>query len=74
LVGEIYPEMAGTAIGSIKVAIPVGGILIPAMMSLLSRQTTLQWSLAIFPGVLLVAFGVLLAAFREMPAAKGVER
>jgi len=67
LVGQIYPQMAGTAIGSIKVAIPIGGIMIPFTMSLMTSQTSLQWALLTFPLALFVAFVALYFAFRELP-------
>ena len=67
LAGQIYPEMAGTVIGSIKVAIPVGGILIPLIMSLIARQSSLRVSLIIFPLALLLAFSILFLQFRQVP-------
>ena len=67
LAGQIYPEMAGTVIGSIKVAIPVGGILIPLIMSLIARQYSLRASLIIFPLALLLAFSILFLQFRRVP-------
>ncbi|MGB3713693.1 MAG: MFS transporter [Candidatus Promineifilaceae bacterium] len=66
LAGQTYPEMAGTVIGSIKVAIPIGGILLPFLMSLMASQTSLQVALAIFPLALLVAFTVLFLEFRNL--------
>lgn len=68
LAGIAYPAMAGTVIGSIKVAIPVGGILVPFLMSLLSRAASLQIALLVFPVAMLLAFIVLYLAFRRMPA------
>jgi fucose permease len=65
--GQAYPEMAGTVIGSIKVAFPVGGILLPFLMSLISRQATLQVALVIFPLALLIAFLILFFEFRSLP-------
>ncbi|GMQ79258.1 MAG: hypothetical protein BMS9Abin02_1830 [Anaerolineae bacterium] len=66
LAGQIYPDMAGTVIGSIKVAIPVGGILIPLIMSLLVRHSSLQLSLIIFPLSMLLAFLILYFQFRQV--------
>lgn len=59
LAGQAYPEMAGTVTGSIKVAIPIGGILIPAMMSLVAKVATLQGALLVYPLALLLAFVLL---------------
>lgn len=68
LAGIAYPQMAGTVIGSIKVAIPVGGILIPLFMSLLASATTFQISLLVFPLALFLAFCVILLEYRRLPA------
>jgi len=54
--GMIYSEMAGTVLGSIKVAIPIGGILIPFAMSNLVKYWSFNLSLIIFPLSLLTAF------------------
>lgn len=67
LAGQIYPQMAGTVIGSIKVAIPIGGILVPLLMSLVANQTTLQVALLVFPLALLLAFILLFIEFRRTP-------
>lgn len=69
LAGIIYPHMAGTVVGSIKVAIPLGGIFIPFVMSLVARGTSLQVALTVFPIALLLAFVILSMAFRHLPAA-----
>ncbi len=68
LAGQLYPQMAGTVVGSIKVAIPIGGILVPLLMSILSRSTTFEVTLIVFPLALLIAFVVLFLAFRTIPA------
>ncbi|MCJ7536664.1 MAG: MFS transporter [Anaerolineales bacterium] len=54
--GLIYSEMAGTVLGSIKVAIPIGGILIPFAMSNLVKYWSFNLSLIVFPLSLLTAF------------------
>lgn len=54
--GLLYKEMAGTVLGSIKVAIPIGGILIPFLMSTLVRQSNFETSLIIFPLSFLLGF------------------
>ncbi len=54
--GLIYHEMAGTVLGSIKVAIPIGGILLPFVLSILIRNLSFGVSLFIFPLSLLIAF------------------
>jgi fucose permease len=70
LAGQAYPHMAGTVIGSIKVAIPIGGIVVPLLVSLLSRSIPFERTLIVFPLVLLAAFLVLLLAFRRSPLLK----
>lgn len=59
LAGQAYPTMAGTVTGSIKVAIPIGGILIPFLMSLVAGLASLQVALLVFPLALLLAFVLL---------------
>ena len=54
--GLLYKEMAGTVLGSIKVAIPIGGILVPFMMSTLIRFSSFEVSLILFPLSVLLAF------------------
>lgn len=54
--GLLYKEMAGTVLGSIKVAFPIGGILIPLLMSTLVRISSFEISLILFPLSALLAF------------------
>jgi nitrate/nitrite transporter NarK len=60
--------MAGTVTGSIKVAIPIGGILIPAIMSLVAKFATLQSALLVYPLALLLAFVLLWLQLGRAPA------
>lgn len=66
LAGLLYPEIAGTVLGAIKVAIPVGGIVTPFLMSIVARQMTLQVALLLFPLSLLAAFVILFATIRRL--------
>jgi FHS family glucose/mannose:H+ symporter-like MFS transporter len=68
LAGQAYPEMAGTVTGSIKVAIPIGGILIPFIMSLVAQAASLQAALLVFPLALLLALVMLWLVLRRVPA------
>jgi FHS family glucose/mannose:H+ symporter-like MFS transporter len=68
LAGQSYPQMAGTVTGSIKVAIPIGGIVIPFIMSLVAEAASLQAALLVFPLALLLAFVLLWFALRRTPA------
>ena len=54
--GILYQDMAGTVLGSIKVAIPIGGIMIPFLMSILVRISNFETSLIIFPLCFLLGF------------------
>jgi predicted MFS family arabinose efflux permease len=47
--GLQYLSRAGTALGIIKFAIPIGGTLIPFLLSLLVKFTSFRTSLVIFP-------------------------
>jgi MFS family permease len=56
LAGLYYPDSAGTAMGAIKVAIPIGGIVLPLAMSIIAKNLSFQLSLIVYPLSLLVAF------------------
>jgi predicted MFS family arabinose efflux permease len=64
LAGLLYQEMAGTALGIIKTAIPLGGILLPFLMSLIAQYASFQISLLLFPLFFLLALGVLFFQFQ----------
>jgi MFS family permease len=65
LAGLVYKDMPGTALGAIKVAIPLGGILLPLAMSILAEYVGFQLSLLIFPFAFLLGFLLLLLGFRK---------
>ncbi len=71
LAGLAYPATAGTVIGAIKVAIPIGGIVVPFLLSLAARQTSLATALLLLPLALLLAFVWLALAMRAAPGATG---
>jgi predicted MFS family arabinose efflux permease len=54
--GLMYRQMAGTVLGLIKIALPVGGILIPFFISAISRYASFQAALLVFPLSFLIAF------------------
>jgi fucose permease len=64
LAGLLYQEMAGTAMGIIKTAIPVGGILLPFLMSMLAQYASFQVSLLLFPLAFMLALAILYAQNR----------
>jgi len=57
--GLLYQEAPGTVIGLIKTAIPAGGIIIPLLLSILSKYLTLRYALIIFPAISGVGFLIL---------------
>jgi MFS family permease len=63
--GLVYREIAGTVLGTIKVAIPIGGIVIPFLMSTIVRYSTFHSSLWVFPLAYLIAFALLYVAFNQ---------
>jgi FHS family glucose/mannose:H+ symporter-like MFS transporter len=62
IAGLLYPEIAGTVLGALKVAIPVGGMVLPFLMSIVARQFSLQAALLLYPLAFLLGFGLLLAS------------
>ena len=56
LAGLKYSEMSGTAMGIIKLGIPVGGIVVPLIMSLLVQATSFKASLILFPFIGIAGF------------------
>jgi predicted MFS family arabinose efflux permease len=63
--GLLYPDAAGTVLGAIKVAAPLGGIVIPVFISTLSKLVSFQASLFVFPGACLLAFVMLFVEIRH---------
>ncbi len=49
MTGLLYPHMSGTALGIVKLGIPIGGIVVPLILSLVSRWSSFQLSLGLFP-------------------------
>jgi MFS transporter, FHS family, glucose/mannose:H+ symporter len=58
LTGTLYRDMSGTALGIVKLAVPLGGIVVPFIVSLVSKWGSFQLALGIFP--LLAAAGFVL--------------
>ena len=56
LAGLKYPDMSGTVMGIIKLGIPVGGIVVPLIMSLLVQATSFKTSLILFPIIGIAGF------------------
>jgi fucose permease len=69
LTGRLFSDMSGTALGIVKLGIPLGGIVIPLVLSIVSRWASFGLALGIFP--LLGAGGlILLLANTRMIQAK----
>jgi fucose permease len=66
MAGLLYEEVAGTVLGTIKVAIPVGGILLPFLMSLIAKSFSFQVALLVFPLAFLLAFFLLFFTIRSI--------
>jgi fucose permease len=63
--GTRFRDMSGTVMGTVKVAIPIGGALLPFLMSLATRAASFQVSLVIYPMAMLAGFLLLLGAGRS---------
>jgi fucose permease len=66
LAGLLYQDVAGTALGLIKAAAGLGGILLPLLMSIVAKAVSFQASLLVFPLALVLAFLVLLPEMRRL--------
>ena len=70
--GTRFPEMAGTVLGALKVGIPIGGILLPSLLSLVSSAAGLQVAMVILPGAFLIGVALLVSQtatlFGPLPA------
>jgi fucose permease len=63
--GTRFRARSGTVMGTIKVAIPIGGALLPFIMSLAARASSFQASLLIYPLAMLAGFLLLFGAGRS---------
>ena len=64
LTGIRRPGSAAPSIALLKIAIPVGGVVVPLAMSLLSKRVSLEASLAVFPLAALLGLLLVLAEKR----------
>ena len=58
--GARYRDMAGTVMGAIKVAFPVGGIITPFLMSIIAGALSLQAAVLILPLSMALGFALML--------------
>lgn len=66
LAGLVYPDIAGMVLGTIKVAIPIGGILLPFLFALLAKYSTFEIALIIFPLASLLALVLTYFQFKTL--------
>lgn len=59
LTGRSYPDSPGAALGLVKVALPVGGAVVPLSVAVLTGLTSFQTSLLIVPGVGLIGLALM---------------
>jgi MFS family permease len=57
--GILYKTTPGTVLGIIKLALPLGGILLPLALSLISEHASLEMSLWMFPAIACSGFLIL---------------
>ncbi len=71
LTGIMYRDMSGTALGIVKLAVPVGGIVVPFIVSLVSRWVSFHLALGMFPLLAAAGLLVLTAGGRRIQASVG---
>ena len=49
MAGRLFRDMSGTALGIVKLGVPIGGIVIPLALSMATRAWSFQLSMGIFP-------------------------
>jgi MFS family permease len=69
--GLRFRHIAGTAMGMVKFAIPVGGILIPGVIGLISDTMSFRAALYVFPAVALLVLAANHAGNRRIPSSRG---
>jgi MFS family permease len=68
LAGLLYPEMAGTILGTLKAAFPIGGMLIPFAISVVSQYGSFAAAVWVLPLSFLAAFGLFLLQLNTLEA------
>jgi predicted MFS family arabinose efflux permease len=63
--GLTFRDMTGTVLGAIKLAIPLGGIIVPLLMSSVNEMASLTAALAVLPGALLLGFALFAVAVQN---------
>jgi fucose permease len=65
LAGLMYKEYAGTVLGVIKIAIPIGGSFVPFLFSLISKYASFRAALPLFPFFAGLGFIVMVAGWKN---------
>jgi MFS family permease len=73
-VGLIYREQASAAMGLVKFAIPMGGVLVPLLFSGLSSVLAFRWAVLVIPVLFAVGFALSLASRGTVLRALAAER
>ena len=60
LAGLLYPNAAGTAMAVLKVSGGLGGVIVPSLMSVVTRASSLQAAMAVYPIVCVVGLALML--------------
>jgi predicted MFS family arabinose efflux permease len=68
--GLLYRDISGTVLGLIKIAIPLGSILLPLIMGIIANNSSFAVSLFIYPAAFIIAFLLMLAARPHMNLAE----
>jgi MFS family permease len=71
LTGTMYRDMSGTALGIVKLAVPLGGIVIPFIVSVVTRAASFPVAMGIFPLLAALGFLVLVAGGSRIQASVG---
>ncbi len=66
LAGLIYRDTAGTAMGVVKVALPLGGIVVPFLLSVVTDTISFEVSLIVFPAVATIGLIVFASSARAI--------
>ena len=71
LAGLKYPEMSGMVMGIIKLGIPVGGIVVPLMLSLFVQAASFKAALVLFPAIGIAGFILALTHRKQLAIVSG---
>ena len=64
--GLMYREVSGTVLGLVKIAIPIGSIILPLIVGIVANNSSFAVALYLYPAAFLIAFLLMLAAQRRL--------